>query len=59
MLNIALWRGVAAPPFEPPASRALAGAAGRAGAPPPNPVAGALIAERELVMVAPHDASGP
>ena len=51
MLNIALWRGDAAPPFEPPASRAAAGAAGGRGRRPPNPVAGALIADRRTVMV--------
>ena len=44
MLNIAIWRGDAAPPFDPPASRAAAGAAGRRGHRPPNPVAGALMA---------------
>ena len=44
-------QGDAAPPFEPPASRA-AGAAGGRGRRPPNPVAGALIAERRTVMVA-------
>ena len=37
MLNIAIWRGEAAPPFEPPASRAAAGAAGGLGAAPPEP----------------------
>ena len=29
-MNIAIWRGDAARPFEPPASRAAAGTAGRA-----------------------------
>ena len=37
MLNIAIWRGDAALPFEPPACRAAAGAAGGRGAPPPEP----------------------
>ena len=34
---IAIWRGDAAPPFERPAPRAAAGAAGGRGAPPPEP----------------------
>ena len=45
------WRGEAAPPFEPPASRTAAGAAGGRGAPPPNPLIGARMAERRTVRV--------
>ena len=45
------WRGNAAPPFEPPASRAAAGSNGRTGAPPPNPRTGALLAQRRTVVV--------
>ena len=41
------WRGEAAPPFEPPAFRAAARAAGRRGASPEPP-----MAERRTVVVA-------
>ena len=37
MLNIAIWRGESAPPFDPPACRAAAAAAGGRRAPPPEP----------------------
>ena len=40
------------PPSNPPAARAAAEAAGEQGAPPPEPLSGALMAERRTVMVA-------
>ena len=45
------WRGEAAPPFEPPDSRAAAGSNGQTGAPPPNPRTGALVARRRTFVV--------
>ena len=45
------WRGDAAPPFGPPASRAAARAPGGRG-PPPDPRTGALTAQRRTVVVA-------
>ena len=40
------WRADAAPPFEPPGSRAAAGAPGAPGAQPPDPRSGARLAQR-------------
>ena len=51
MLNTVLWRGDAAPPFEPPAFRAAAGQQADGGRRPPNPRAGARMAERRTIMV--------
>ena len=41
----------AAPPFEPPASRAAAGSTGRTGAQPPDPHTGARPAQRRTAVV--------
>ena len=52
MLNIATWRGDAAPPFEPRLPAPLPGQRAGGGRRRPNPVAGALMTERRTVMVA-------
>ena len=53
-LNTVLWRGEAAPPFEPPVSRAAARAPDGPGAQPLDPRSGALLAHRRTVVPATH-----
>ena len=51
VLNTAVWQGGPRPPSNPGLSRRCP-SSGRAGTPPPNPAAGALMAEHRTVMVA-------